>query len=64
MTNAERGQPRFEPFIIRWPAVVKPGCMCGQFVHHLIQLRAVVGLDGIQRLSVELDAERGDFATS
>ncbi len=32
-TDVHEGGHR-EPFLIRWPAVVKPGSVCGQLVHH------------------------------
>jgi len=35
-----------EPFVVRWPGMVKPGSMCGQLVHHadiLATLAAILG---------------------
>ena len=35
-----------EPFIVRWPGVVKPGSVCGQLVHQADILRTLADILG------------------
>lgn len=48
-----------EPFIVRWPGVVRPGAVCGQLVHQTDLLATVAGI-----LGVKLPANAGEDSVS
>jgi arylsulfatase A-like enzyme len=37
-----------EPFIVRWPGVVKPGSVCGQLIHHADILATLAEILGVK----------------